>query len=221
MSGSAGSGCGVRNESGRCRSPPRSSFSLRFGVPIAPPRSYFPIAAPIWPSKGRPDQSTTKVAFDIVRIRSFNLAEIQYVTKLAHNVTATMRERPPGLIQHVLTVLVFCSWVLLLPRLAPWSQSLRLFPWAIILLYVPLNIAWICCPQLHHHPCKNGTHSTCFYSTGGHTLRSAPPHTGSPGSPGRVRKESGKSTPGQGPKSAQRVHSGVSKESEKSPKVRF
>ena len=39
--------------------------------------------------------------------------------------------------------------------------------------------------------------------------------------PGRVRKESGKSTPGSGPKSAERVRPGVSKESEKSPKVRF
>ena len=43
---------------------------------------------------------------------------------------AIFRERPPGLIQHVLTVLVFWSWVLLLPRLQPSSQSLRLFPWA-------------------------------------------------------------------------------------------
>ena len=39
--------------------------------------------------------------------------------------------------------------------------------------------------------------------------------------PGRVRKESGKSTPGQGPKSAQRVRPGVSKESEKSLKPDF
>ena len=39
--------------------------------------------------------------------------------------------------------------------------------------------------------------------------------------PGRVRKESGKSTPEQGPKSAERVRPGVSKESEKSPKVRL
>ena len=45
-----------------------------------------------------------------------------------------IEERPPGL-QHVLTVLVFWSWVLLLPRLPPWSRSLRLFPWASILLY--------------------------------------------------------------------------------------
>ena len=32
-----------------------------------------------------------------------------------------------------------------------------------------LDIAWICCPQLPHHPCKNGPHSTSFYSTGGGT----------------------------------------------------
>ena len=37
------------------------------------------------------------------------------------------------------------------------------------MLYGPLDIAWICCPQLPHHPHKNETHSTCFYSTGGHT----------------------------------------------------
>ena len=33
----------------------------------------------------------------------------------------------------------------------------------------PWTFAWVCCPQLPDHPCKNGTHSTCFYSTGGHT----------------------------------------------------
>ena len=31
----------------------------------------------------------------------------------------------------------------------------------------PWTFAWIRCPQLPHHPCKNGTHSTSFYSTGG------------------------------------------------------
>ena len=69
----------------------------------------------------------------------------------------------------MLTVLVFWSWVLLLPRLPPSSRSLRLLPWASILLDGPLDIAWICCPQLPHHPYENGTHSTCFYSAGGHT----------------------------------------------------
>ena len=33
----------------------------------------------------------------------------------------------------------------------------------------PWTFAWICCPQLPYHPCKNRTHSTCFCSTGGHT----------------------------------------------------
>ena len=39
-----------------------------------------------------------------------------------------IRERPPGLIQHVLTALIFWSWMLLLPQLPPSSRSLRLFP---------------------------------------------------------------------------------------------
>ena len=45
--------------------------------------------------------------------------------------------RPPirGLLQHVLTVLVFWSWVLPRPRLPTLSRSLRLPPWASILLY--------------------------------------------------------------------------------------
>ena len=29
--------------------------------------------------------------------------------------------------------------------------------------------SWICCPQLPYHPCKSGTHSTCFCSTRRHT----------------------------------------------------
>ena len=87
----------------------------------------------------------------------------------ASKIIFIFRESPPGLFQHVLTVLIFWSWVLLLPRLPCWSRSLKLFPCASILLYGPLDIAWICCPKLPHHPCKNGTHSTCFYSTGGHT----------------------------------------------------
>ena len=41
--------------------PLRSTFSLRFGGPIAPPRSYVPISAPIRASKQRPDQGTTKL----------------------------------------------------------------------------------------------------------------------------------------------------------------
>ena len=72
----------------------------------------------------------------------------------------------------------------------------------------------------NNHPAEARTGPNVFHDTLG--LRSAPPHTGSPGSfrPG-TPEESEKSTPGQGPKSAQRVRPGVSKESEKSPKVRF
>ena len=33
---------------------------------------------------------------------------------------------------------------------------------------LPAN-SWICCPQLPYHPSKNGTHSTCFSSTRGHS----------------------------------------------------
>ena len=62
------------------------------------------------------------------------------------------RERPPGLIQHVLTVLLFFFPLMLLLRSPPSSRSLRLRP-----------------PQLPHHPYKNGTHSTSFAAKGGHT----------------------------------------------------
>ena len=37
----------------------------------------------------------------------------------------------------------------------------------------PWAAAWICCLQLPYHTCKNGTHSTYFYSTGGLTPRGA------------------------------------------------
>ena len=49
-------------------------------------------------------------------------------------------EKSPLMILYVLTVLVFGSWVLLLPRLPPSSRSLRLFPWASILLHGPSEI---------------------------------------------------------------------------------
>ena len=80
-------------------------------------------------------------------------------------------EIPPGFLQHVLAVLVFWSWVLLLPRLPPWSRSLRLFPWASILLHGPLDTAWICCLQLPHYPCKSGRTAHVFTAQEGHTPR--------------------------------------------------
>ena len=85
-------------------------------------------------------------------------------------VASKVRQRPPAFIKHALTFLVFWSWVLLLFQLPPWSQSPRLFPLVLAFCFMgPSTSAWICCLQLPYHPCKNRTHSTCFYSTGGHT----------------------------------------------------
>ena len=42
----------------------------------------------------------------------------------------------------------------------------------------PWTFARICCPQLPHHRRKNGTHSTCFYSTGGHAPKTPGCHNG-------------------------------------------
>ena len=55
----------------------------------------------------------------------------------------------------------------LMPRLPPSSRSLRLFSWASICFMGPWTFAWIRCPQLPYHPCKNRTHSTCFTAQGG------------------------------------------------------
>ena len=82
---------------------------------------------------------------------------------------ASIRERPPGLLQDVLTVLVFWSWILLLPRLPPSSQSLRLFPWASILLYGPLG-HWLG-SAAHSSPitrAKTGRSAHVFTAQGAH-----------------------------------------------------
>ena len=55
----------------------------------------------------------------------------------------------------------------------------------------------------------------------GFAIGPAPHRVSRARNPGRVRKESGKSTPGQGPKSPERVRPGVSNESEKSLKPDF
>ena len=51
-----------------------------------------------------------------------------------------LQGKTPGLIRHVLTVVVFLLWVLLLPRPPPSSWSLRLCDWASILLHGPLDV---------------------------------------------------------------------------------
>ena len=43
----------------------------------------------------------------------------------------------------------------------------QIAPCASILLYGPLEIAWVCCPQLPHHPCKNGRTAHVFTAQAG------------------------------------------------------
>ena len=78
-----------------------------------------------------------------------------------------LRDIPPGLLQHVLTVLVFWSWVLLLPRLPPWSRSLRLFPWLAFCFTGPwtlLGSAARSSPTTH---AKTGRTAHAFTAQGG------------------------------------------------------
>ena len=75
---------------------------------------------------------------------------------------------PPGLIQHVLTVLVGAALGL---------GASETFPGLAFCFMGPWTFAWICCPQFPYRPCKNRTHSTYFYSTGGtrHWPKDIPP----------------------------------------------
>ena len=81
------------------------------------------------------------------------------------------REIPPGLLQHVLTVLVFCSWVLLLPRLPPSSRSLKLLPWASILFQGLLDVCLDLLPATPLPPMQKRDACTAhaFTAHGGHT----------------------------------------------------
>ena len=69
--------------------------------------------------------------------------------------------RPPGLFQHVLTVLVFSSRM----RLVAGSQS------QLALAAHSSDICLDLLPTAPPPPCKNGTHSTSFCKTRGHTLK--------------------------------------------------
>ena len=76
--------------------------------------------------------------------------------------------RPPGSSQHVLPVLVFWSWVLLLPRLPPSSQSLRSCPWTSIFLYGPLEQCLDLLPAALPPPVqKTGRTAHVFTAQGG------------------------------------------------------
>ena len=66
--------------------------------------------------------------------------------------------------QHVLTVLVFWSWVRLPLRLGATDCS----PALAFCFMGAGSFVWICCLQLPCHPCKNRTHSTSFTAQGRH-----------------------------------------------------
>ena len=79
-----------------------------------------------------------------------------------------------GLIQNVLTILVFWSCALPLPWLPPSSRSLRFFAWASILLHRPLDICLDLLPAAPLPPVQKikwDARHTSFYNTCGHTPR--------------------------------------------------
>ena len=96
-------------------------------------------------------------------------------------VLSIFRERPPGLINHVLTVLVFRSWVLVTPHLPSLQHKrLQVCPWPSIFAFTALRAnSWICCPQLPYHPSKNGMHSTYAFAAQGVTHKGSIPNLGS------------------------------------------
>ena len=87
----------------------------------------------------------------------------------------SVRERPPGLILHVLTVPVFWLRVLLMagtPSFAQKPQSLCVPGLAFASCALRAH-SRVCCPQLPCHTCENGTHSTSFLQHKGARTESA------------------------------------------------
>ena len=100
---------------------------------------------------------------------AFSDSEHPIFSPLFKNSRNTQR-KTPWLFQHVLTVLVFRSWVLLLPRLPPWSRSLRLFPWASIFALWALGHCLDLLPATPPPPVqkkKTGRTAHCFTAQGG------------------------------------------------------
>ena len=76
------------------------------------------------------------------------------------------RARPPGLIEHVLTVLVSGPGCSSCPGFHLRLGASDCFSGLAFCFMGPWTFAQICCPQLPYHPNKNGTHSTCFTAQG-------------------------------------------------------
>ena len=81
--------------------PPRSSFSLRSGGPIAPPRSHVPISALIRASKRRPDQGTTSPQEQLKFWHYPTLTQESHVKRLGHFLFVSgYFKTPPVQVEH-------------------------------------------------------------------------------------------------------------------------
>ena len=79
-----------------------------------------------------------------------------------------IRERPPGLINHVLIVLVFWSWVLVIappPELHPGASDCA--PGLAFAFMAFRANSWICCPQLPCTSAKTGRTAHVLTAQGG------------------------------------------------------
>ena len=74
---------------------------------------------------------------------------------------------PLGCFSMLLTVLFFLVPGAAGARLSASARSLRLCPPTSICCTFPRTFAWICCPQLPHHPCKTGCTAQVFAAQGG------------------------------------------------------
>ena len=88
------------------------------------------------------------------------------------NDSSNIKERPPGLIQHVLTVRVFLVRVLLMSGFRDSCRSLRVRPWTSSCCMAPPSKFLDLLPSVPLplcHSSKSGTHNTIFFcNTRGH-----------------------------------------------------
>ena len=80
------------------------------------------------------------MASNLSNLPCFEALGVMFCPDFCSDFCPVFGERPPGLIQHMLSVLFFWSWVLLQPRLPASSRSLTLFPCASILLHGHLDM---------------------------------------------------------------------------------
>ena len=84
-----------------------------------------------------------------------------------HQFFSTFRERPPGLIQHVLTVLVSCPGCCSCTGLHLRLRASDCAPGLVLCFMGPWTFAWIGCPQLPTTHAKAGRTAHAFTAQGG------------------------------------------------------